>query len=149
MQSTKTPHLRLTHSVSRGQIEAWARDPQWQCVYAVDRCWWSLWDNAWMPYTLDGEPGGIPRDPRGSVLVQAPLDKFWQAAGDNPGHYGRHGLDALVAAFHGNVEVLNPAGLWFPTSLRSWDAYNDLLDGQGGEGTNIQSLTCRPIPGDR
>lgn len=121
---TATPKYRLTNKVSREQIEQWAANPTRECVYAVSTPWWSLYDDAWMPYTS----GRLPCDPRGSMLMQGNLAKFWEHAKANESHYGIEGIDALVAAFHGNVEVLTADGRgWRPTSLNSWDAYNQLL----------------------
>lgn len=126
---------RLTHKVSEHQIREWAAMPGQQFVYAVSSPWWSLWDDDWMPY----RNGGLPCDPRGSMLMQGDAAKFLVSADANPEHYGRHGIAALVAAFHSNVEVLTRDGRgWRPTSLDSWDDYNALLDNptpgeQGGE----------------
>lgn len=117
--------LCLTHRVCRQQIDEWAKNPNQECVYAVHTPWWSLYEDIWMPY----KSGSLPVDPRGSVLMQGNLAKFWEHAKSNPAHYGKHGIEALVAAFHSNVEVLTADGRgWQPTSLKSWDEYNNLLD---------------------
>jgi hypothetical protein len=107
-----------------GQIEKWARDTKRQVVLAVHTPWWSLWEDEWLPYTIPGS-GGIPCDPRGSVLIQTNMAKAVQQARDNPGHYGWHGLLAFAAAFHGNVVVKRTGK---PTSLKNWNEYNELLD---------------------
>jgi hypothetical protein len=116
--------LRLTHKVDRMMIDLWATDPKLECVYAVSSCWWSLFDDEWMPY----RNGQLPCDPRGSMLMQHSLREFWTKALAADTHYGKHGIEALVAAFQSNVEVKIADGRWLPTSLASWDAYNELLD---------------------
>lgn len=119
---------RLTHKTSREQIERWIKtNINRECVYAIHTPWWSLYEERWMPY----RSGNLPCDPRGSMLLQGNLSVFWDAALENPDHYGKHGIDALVAAFHGNVEVMTSDGRgWRPTSLAKWDHYNRLLDQQ-------------------
>lgn len=116
---------RLTHHVTRETIENWLIDPTREVVMAVHTPWWSLWEDLWLPYRTKE---GIPTDPRGSVLMQGKLSKFWTQALANPGHYGKHGIDALIAAFHTNVEVLTEDRGWRPTSLDSWYDYNKLID---------------------
>lgn len=122
------PEFRLTHKTSREQIEQWIADkPSRECVFAISTPWWSLYEEAWMPYSS----GRLPCDPRGSMLMQGELAKFWQAALAKQEHYGKHGLAALIAAFQGNVEVQTADGRgWRPTSLNNWDAYNNLLDSE-------------------
>jgi len=94
-------------------------------VYAVHSPWWNLCP-PWL-YTIGGKPRGIPCDPRGSVLLETgKFDEFIKSAEDNLSHYGRHGIQAFVAAYHGNVTT--DGGL--PTSLDDWEAYNALLDEQ-------------------
>lgn len=47
---------------------------------------------------------GLPCCPHcGSVLMQAPLEKFLAAAVGNPGYYGPGGLEALVQAHSRNA----------------------------------------------
>ncbi|HXI16474.1 MAG TPA: hypothetical protein VNM48_08885, partial [Chloroflexota bacterium] len=55
--------------------------------------------------------------------VHDPME-FIRMAEKNPDHYGRHGIKAFIAAYHGNV--LTEDGK--PTSLRDWEDYNRLLD---------------------
>jgi hypothetical protein len=117
---------RLTHRVSKRRIDQWAMESSRQCVCALYTPWWSLYDPAWMPYTRPD--CGLPCDPRGSVLVRYDLQPFWQAALSNPLHYGSHGIMALVAAFHMNLEVFVPGqNRWRITSLDRWSDYNRLL----------------------
>lgn len=125
---------RLTHKVSKEQIDMWARKQTRECIYAVQTPWWSLYEDKWMPYTIPDSR--LPCDPRGSVLMQGNLAKFWKQAQDKPEHYGKHGIDALVAAFHSNVEVMTSDRGWHPTSLDSWDRYNDLLDKENNNETS-------------
>lgn len=119
--------FRLTRKTSLEQIKAWAENPYREVVYSVMTPWWSIAKEGWMPYRLNKNPTGysIPCDPTGSPLCQGNLARFLEVAGNNLGHYGRNGIDALVAAFHGNV-VVEKTGQ--PTALSSWDRYNDLID---------------------
>jgi hypothetical protein len=93
--------------------------------FAMHTCWWTH-DPSHL-YTLPGT--SIPCDPRGSVLMNAPLADFIAAAEGNPGHYGKHGLAAFMAAHHLNCQVAadDPR----PTSLKTWDEYNQALDASG------------------
>lgn len=91
-------------------------------VYAVHTCWWTAsWNDVYKLPEL-----GVPCDPRGSVLMQTDKpDQFIAAAEANPDHYGKYGLQAFMAAYHGNVRV---ADNHKPTSLEGWEAYNKLID---------------------
>jgi len=63
--------------------------------------------------------------------MQGSKVEFLASAEANLQHYGRHGLRALEAAFHGNVQTFVTAkGIWLPTSLIGWTAYNELIDGR-------------------
>jgi len=64
---------RLTHKVRLEQITDFMQRPNQQVVTAVKTCWWSLWDDEWLPY----KRSGIPCDPRGSMLFQGEATKFW------------------------------------------------------------------------
>lgn len=91
--------------------------------YAMHTCWWAF--RASDLYKL--QSSGLPCDPRGSVLMmsqEGDFEGFLQAAEANPSHYGKHGLRAFEAALHGNVTTRDGR----PTSFRTWDAYNELLD---------------------
>lgn len=101
--------------------------PDTMVYYSVNTCWW-VCDPPNKPpgfktlqYQTDS---GLPCDPRGGMLMQTDLAGFIQAAEENPDHYGRHGLRALMAAFHGNVNTDDMR----PTCFRSWDEYNNLID---------------------
>jgi hypothetical protein len=94
--------------------------PQQMAYYAVHTCWWGF-DTY---YSISGNARGLPCDPRGSVLMQGPADKFIEAAEKNPDHYGEHKLLAFAAAFHGNVLTLTGK----PTSFEGWVSYNILLN---------------------
>lgn len=128
--SKEGKRFRLTGRSTQADIEKRLQNPNQECVTAVHSPWWSLFETEWMPYKFPGS--SIPCDPRGSVLVQGSLQEFWKMANSNPEHYGKHGIEALMLAFHGNLEVLKAdtgdVGNYLPTSLDSWDAYNYLLD---------------------
>lgn len=108
--------------------------------YAVSSCWWT--HNA---EDLDRLPGGkltinrpgggeeeiespgLPCDPRGSVLMQTDKpEEFLAAAKKNPSHYGRHGLDAFMAAHHDNCYLSRRDQRHW--SFAGWDEYNDSID---------------------
>jgi len=91
-----------------------------RAYFAVHTCWWGF-DTY---YTVPGAAHGLPCDPRGSVLMEAPAPDFIASAEKNPDYYGKHGLRAFAAAFHGNVLTLNGR----PTSFAGWEVYNQLLD---------------------
>ena len=117
--------------------------------YAARTCWWTDDPNhlyTLPPQNIDIVKGdavkrvkstGLPCDPRGSVLMMAPIQDFIAAAenavakGEHP--YGAHGLLAFEAAYHGNcVTGLGneqyPDGL--PTSEIGWVEYSKLLDAE-------------------
>jgi hypothetical protein len=58
-------------------------------------------------------------------LIESDPWAFLRRVEANPGHYGRHGLDALVAAHHSNCrDALTGA----PYASARWDDYNAALD---------------------
>lgn len=72
-------------------------------------------------------PSGIPCDPLGGVLMQTDkVEEFLEAAEKNPGHYGRHGLRAFMAAHNDNCVLSHQDPR--PACFRSWEQYNDALD---------------------
>lgn len=88
--------------------------------YAVHTTWWTV-----NPANLYKMPDcGLPCDPRQSVLMQAPSKDFIKNAEANPENYGKNGIDAFVAAYHGNI--ITEKG--WPTSLGTWEEVNDLVN---------------------
>ena len=91
--------------------------------YSVNTCWWTHRQN-----DLRVHPeSGLPCDPRGGMLMMGPAGEFIANAEANPEHYGKHGLDAFIAAHNDNCVV----HLQFdhrPTCLATWDEYNKRLD---------------------
>jgi len=95
---------------------------QW-AMYSVFCCWWTSfpddlgntqeqfgYPNGMIIKHPDGtqtelkESPGLPCCPHcGSVLMQAPLDKFVAAAADNPSHYGEKGIAAFILAHSKNA----------------------------------------------
>ena len=94
--------------------------------YAYHTCWWTHRES-----DLSRTRTGLPCDPRGSVLLYTYAHEFLRMAEVNAAHYGRHGLDAFIAAHHDNCYLSEDEPR--PWSLRSWDEYNDLLDEASGE----------------
>lgn len=102
-------------------------------MYSVNCCWWTSFPED-LGSTADFMPGklkihsiggrtietdltAIPCCPHcGSVLMQAPLEKFVEAAQANPDHYGDFGIDAFVQA-HSRVSQ--------KVCHRSWTEYNE------------------------
>ena len=100
--------------------------PLRMAFYGANTPWWTSSE-----HDLYEKPGiGLPCDPRGGMLFQSgegDLDKFLKSAESQPEAYGKHGIRAFLAAYHGVVEVWNGQKL-LPTCLDNWDAYNELLD---------------------
>lgn len=101
--------------------------------YSARTCWWTTDpDDLCCP---DGHPmrdcdyGGIPLDPAGAPIFQlddVELEQFLMSAEAEAEHYGRHGLDAFVLAYAGNV--IAEHGL--ARCATDWELYNGLLDAQ-------------------
>lgn len=71
---------------------------QW-AMYAIGCCWWTSF-----PEDLGVNTADLPCCPYcGSLLLQAPLEKFVATAREQPDHYGPGGLDNFVAAHSRNV----------------------------------------------
>lgn len=71
---------------------------QW-AMYSVGCCWWTSF-----PADLGKHRSGLPCCPHcKSMLMQAPLAQFVQAAMQDQGHYGPGGLATFVAAHSRNA----------------------------------------------
>jgi len=90
--------------------------------YSAGTCWWTH-----DPLHLGTNASGLPCDPRDGVLFQTEdVEGFLKAAVENPGHYGRHGLRAFVAAHHLNCQLSeDDSRAW---CMPTWDEYNEALD---------------------
>jgi len=109
--------------------------------YGANTCWWTTnpedlgttqpRNDRFMGELLP-DPGGIPCDPRGGVLFQTEnVENFLDTAEANAKHYGPNGLDAFMAAYHGNLMAksnTNPDADWKPWCFASWGEYNVVLD---------------------
>lgn len=117
----------ITNNTSFELIKALAKQSN-RLVYAVQSCWWKIGDPI---YTHPD--GGLPCGPRREMLLETddPLG-FIEQAEKNVEHYGKHGLRAFIAAYHGNVIVYETG---FPTSFDTWDKYNDIIDEADGIGS--------------
>lgn len=112
-------HIRKVTTLER--IKQAAPELIW---YSVNTCWWTHRQT-----DLREHPnGGLPCDPRGGMLMMTTANEFLTAAEANPSHYGKHGLEALIAAHNDNC-VMSFRD-YRKTCLRTWDEYNELLDFQ-------------------
>lgn len=102
-------------------IKAYAKNAD-RLVYGFQTPWWKVGNPC---YTTIHR---LPCGPRSEMLLETdkPLDFIAQAEA-NPTHYGKHGLRAFVAAYHGNLIVESNKR---PTSFDSWDQYNEAIDGK-------------------
>ncbi len=95
--------------------------------YGAVTCWWT--DD---PGDLSKHPiSGLPCDPRGGVLYQTNnVADFFRRVKLNAreGVYGKHGLDAFMAAHHKNCKVSETDDR--PTCYTTWWEYNDIIDRQ-------------------
>ena len=89
-------------------------------VYGFQTCWWKIGNPVYTHPDCS-----LPCGPRKEMLQETdnPLG-FIEQAEKNPEHYGKHGLRAFVAAYHGNLVAPNRC----PTSFDSWNKYNDVID---------------------
>lgn len=113
--------MKLTNKFTLEELKIMARYVP-RLVYAAQTCWWKIGNSV---YRKDNQVDGLPCGPRGEMLLETnkPLN-FIEQAEKNPDHYGKHGLDAFVAAYHENV--VTDEGI--PTSFEGWHRYNELID---------------------
>lgn len=84
--------------------------------YAVGCCWWTSFRE-----DLAKHPSGLPCCPHcKSVLLQANLVPFLENAEAYPEHYGSHGLEAFLLAYHRNSDWCG----------RNWQRYETYLSGK-------------------
>lgn len=110
-------------------------------LWSAHTCWWThRWEDTFRTPIRKGvkftAAGGhswvsdvrpIPCDPRGAVLLQTESGKalqFIEEAEKHPDHYGKHGLEAFMAAHAMNCRT----EMGKPWAELSWDEYNDALD---------------------
>lgn len=96
--------------------------------YSVHTCWWTTNpEHLEQIRVLLNEPrDGVPVDPSRSPLFMAPALDFIKDAQNNVEHYGKHGIDAFMLAYHGNVVASDDPRL--PRCAAEWESYNKLLD---------------------
>jgi hypothetical protein len=95
-------------------------------IYSVNCCWWtsfpedlgSLPPMRYEPFTgqMLPNPGGpaLPCCPHcHSVLLQAPLEKFIEAAQGQPEHYGKFGIETFVQTHSRNSKFCRDAFSWY------------------------------------
>lgn len=101
------------------QIRAAAFATDRTVYFGAYTCWWTI-----EPDDLSTDPDkGIPCGPRGEPLFKGNASQFISNAMSNSSHYGRHGLQAFAAAYHGNLLCDDR-----PWSFRTWDEYNEAID---------------------
>jgi hypothetical protein len=84
---------------------------QW-AMYSIACCWWTSF-----PQDLGVNRAQLPCCPHcGSVLMQAPLRKFVEAAQTNPAHYGAGQLATFVAAHSRNSATCHPRWQDYPNN---------------------------------
>lgn len=108
---------------------------QW-AMYSIGCCWWTSYpedlgetppfkvtqDPTTGVFQVDKDPNGhgLPCCPHcGSLLMQAPLEKFIESAKADPGHYGEQGLSNFVKA-HSQYSKFCRKG---------WDQYSVIPNG--------------------
>ena len=93
-------------------------------------CWWTtnpndLCDETGFPTPPGARQDSLPLDPSGAPLFQSDDVKgFLQKCEEDAQQYGKHGIEAFILAYHGNV--LSDEG--FSSCAVKWDLYNNLLD---------------------
>ena len=129
----------IRHEITLEDIKA--ENPE-QIWYSVNTCWWTHRRTD----LRQKFNSGLPCDPRGGVLRMMAARAFIAYAEANPDHYGRHQLDALMAAHNDNCVVSE--GDPTKTCLESWGEYNDLLEEQAFRDINGATWqeTGIPIP---
>ena len=72
------------------------------------------------------------------VTVDKHLDGSWEdfeawlkIAEMTPRHYGKHGLEAFMAAHHSNCNMTTAFGAQRSWCMATWDEYNDAIDRSG------------------
>lgn len=121
---------KLTNKTTEERLNKFAMNADLECVTATRTTWWSLYLPEYMPYTSSG----LPCDPRGCMLFQGNFAEYWNKVKVDASHFGKHGLRAFIAAFHGNIEVFTEDRGWRPTSLTTWDEVNALIDKEDAKG---------------
>jgi len=116
-------------------LEGYDDEPIQMAFYSANCCWWTSFPDDLgslppMRYSpgKDGKPGRMIKDPGGhslpccphcgSVLLQAPLLKFIEAAEATPTHYGKYGIQTFIISHERNSM----------NCYRKWETYDILID---------------------
>lgn len=129
---------KIVESRTLAQIKALAKMSN-RLVYGMQSCWWKVGSLIYTHHI-----GSLPCGPSGEMLLETDNPMGFIAAAENSvDHYGKHGLKAFVAAYHGNL--LDDNGT--PTSFKTWQEYNDLIDKQLSEpfGDDFKGEIARKI----
>ena len=100
--------------------------------YGISSCWWTTNVDH-----LNRHPNTMcPCDPTGGHLMMTnDVKGFIDAAKENPTHYGKHGLETMLAAYHGHITL---AGL--PTAFRGWDLYEKIIDQHEAQARHLAQM---------
>ena len=100
-------------------IEKILADKPEMIFYGANTCWWTHRAEDLRQVFPTGGPPGLPCDPLGGMLMQTDdIDGFLSSAQEKVEHYGKHGIDAFLAAHHSSG--IGP--------FRGWEKYNEALD---------------------
>lgn len=131
--------MQIVENITLDQVRA--AKPK-MIFYSVHTCWWTH-----DPEHLRTDTA-IPTDPSGSPLFETDdAEAFLKMAIQNSVHYGKHRLDAFMAAHHLNcvVSLDDPR----PYCGREWQQYNDAIDKGVQHGPiEILPVAKRPEPAE-
>ncbi len=86
--------------------------------YSTESCWWShLRGHAYIHPTMKCPAGG-------QIVAEKDWEGWLESARENPDHYGRWGIKAMLAAHHTNCR--DAKGFFY--AARTWEPYNAALD---------------------
>jgi hypothetical protein len=124
------PHIEFVIDLDLIETQAASHGTAGAVYYSLGSCWWSHQRGHALA------TGAAMRCPVGGQIV---MEKDWrgwlEAARENPGYYGKHGLRALLAAHHANVRDSQSGGFY---AARNWGPYNAAIDAMLQEETGLR-----------
>ena len=117
--------IKLTYAMDLKMLKQLAKKSK-RLIYAINTCYWKIGNPVYSHPDCD-----LPCGPRGEMLLEMDNpNEFIRLAEENPDHYGKYGLQAFVAAYHGNIIAIgnDERSMGKITSLETWDEYNEVID---------------------
>lgn len=124
-QRPEAPHIERVIDLATIKRQLSTQRHAGAVYYSDKSCWWSHQRGHAYRAPKPGEMAVMMCPLGGAIFMERNWEGWFEAAEDNPAHYGYRGLDAFVAAHHQNCRNAQTGGAF---ASPSWVPYNAGVD---------------------